>query len=108
LKLLHNPDVTVRSRGVMEKCTYCVQRVQNNKIAAEREGRPLRDGETKTACQQVCPAQAIVFGDINDPKSQVVQLKAQPHDYALLGELNTRPRTTYLGKVRNPNPEIEG
>ncbi len=108
LKLLHNPDVTVRSRGIMEKCTYCVQRVQNAKITAEREGRTLRDGETKTACQQVCPAQAIVFGDINDPKSQVVQLKAQPHDYALLGELNTRPRTTYLGKIRNPNPEIEG
>jgi molybdopterin-containing oxidoreductase family iron-sulfur binding subunit len=106
LKLLHNPDVTVRSLGVMEKCTYCVQRVQNVKITADREGRAVLDNEIKTACQQVCPAQAIVFGDINDPKSQVSQLKAQPHNYTLLSELNTRPRTSYLGKVRNPNPEI--
>ncbi len=76
------------------------------KITADREGRAVLDNEIKTACQQVCPAQAIVFGDINDPKSRVSQLKAQPHNYAMLGELNTRPRTTYLGKLRNPNPEI--
>lgn len=107
LKLLRNPDVTVRSRGVMEKCTYCVQRVNHARIEAEKDGRRIRDGEVVTACQAACPAQAITFGDINDPDSRVAQLKAEPRNYGLLAELNTQPRTTYLAAVRNPNPEIE-
>ena len=91
----------------MEKCTYCVQRINHARIEAEKENRPVRDGEVVTACQQTCPSQAIVFGDLNDPKSRVVQLKAEERHYGLLEDLNTRPRTTYLAALRNPNPELE-
>jgi molybdopterin-containing oxidoreductase family iron-sulfur binding subunit len=107
LQLVRNPNVTVRSRGVMEKCTYCVQRINEARIQAKKEEREIKDGEVVTACQAACPSQAIVFGNLNDKKSKVAQLKAHPLNYGILTELNTRPRTTYLGRLRNPNPALE-
>lgn len=106
LKPMRNPNVTVRWRGVMEKCTYCIQRISAARINAHEADRKIRDGEIKTACQQACPAEAIIFGDISDPKNQVAELKKNPLDYSMLGELNTRPRTTYLAKLHNPNPSL--
>jgi molybdopterin-containing oxidoreductase family iron-sulfur binding subunit len=114
VKMVKNPEVTVRMRGVMEKCTYCVQRIKNgeiqHRVKMAQAGRPedvvVPDGEIKTACQQVCPVEAIVFGNILNPESAVSKAKAREQDYALLGYLNTRPRTTYLGKLRNPNPRM--
>jgi molybdopterin-containing oxidoreductase family iron-sulfur binding subunit len=106
LKLGRNPDVTVRTRGGMEKCTYCVQRISQARIQAKKEERALRDGDIVTACQAVCPTQAIVFGDVNEPGSAVARLRGEPHHYGLLAELGTRPRTTYLARLANPNPEL--
>jgi Fe-S-cluster-containing dehydrogenase component len=105
LNAQRNPEVTVRMRGVMEKCNYCLQRIIPARIGADRDNRRLRDGEVVTACQAVCPTQAIVFGDLNDPHSAARAARDSPRRYALLGELNTRPRTTYLAKVINPPPE---
>ncbi len=105
-KLMRNPEVTVRSRGVMEKCTYCTQRIASARIEAEKDGRRIRDGEIVTACQSVCPADAIVFGDLNDESSQVAQHKKDHRNYNLLNELNTQPRTTYLASLKNQNKEM--
>ena len=107
LKLLRNPDVTVRSRGVMEKCSYCVQRISAAKIEADKENRPVRDGEIVTACQQACPASAISFGNINDKQSKIAKLQADERSYQVLADLNTRPRTKYVAAVLNPNQELE-
>jgi molybdopterin-containing oxidoreductase family iron-sulfur binding subunit len=113
LKMQRNPDVSVRSRGVMEKCTYCVQRINHARQTAKREGatpkRPdgkIREGEVVTACQQVCPTDAIAFGNLLDTTSEVYLLKQEPHNYGLLEELNTKPRTTFLAKTTNKNPEL--
>ena len=106
-KMMRNPEVSIRSRGVMEKCTYCIQRITHGRLTAEKENRKVRDGEVITACQQACPAGAIVFGDLNDPNSRVSQIKKQQRNYNLLEDLNTRPRTSYLAVVQNPNPELE-
>ena len=106
LMSLRNPNVSVRSRGVMEKCSYCVQRIQSAKIDSEKQDRSVRDGDIVTACEAVCPAQAIVFGNINDKNSRVSKLKASTRDYTLLAELNTRPRTSYQARLRNPNPAM--
>ena len=107
LKMGRNPEVTVRTRGVMEKCTYCVQRIDNARIEAQNEGRRIRDGEVLTACQAACPTRTIVFGDLSDPASAVARAAAQPQAYDLLAHLNTRPRTRYLAHFGNPNPDLE-
>jgi Fe-S-cluster-containing dehydrogenase component len=106
VKAVFNPDVSVRARGVMEKCTYCVQRISRARRGAEKENRRIRDGEVVTACEAACPTRAISFGDLNDPHSKINELRKEPRLYELLGHLGTRPRTTYLARVRNPNPEL--
>ena len=108
VKMAMNPDVTVRSRGVMEKCTYCVQRISKAKIEAKKDDRRIKDGEVVAACQQACPANAIAFGDLMDKESEIVRIKQRNRNYALLGELNVRPRTTYLAKIRNKNKNMPG
>ncbi len=107
-RLGRNPNVTVRSRGVMEKCTFCVQRINAARIDAKRENRQIQDGQVRTACQQACPAEAISFGNLNDPKAAINGKKASRLNYGLLADLGTRPRTTYLAKLSNPNPALGG
>jgi len=107
LKLMRNPDVSVRSRGVMEKCSYCVQRINAAKIDADKENRNVRDGEIVTACQQACPASAITFGNMNDKKSKVSADRGQQRTYQVIADINTRPRTTYVAGVLNMNKELE-
>ena len=106
MKFMRNPDVSVRSRGVMEKCSYCVQRIESAKITADKENREIRDGDIVTACQQACPTDAITFGNINDKASRVAKRKAEERDYQVLADLNFRPRTSYMAGVNNPNPEL--
>ena len=108
LKLQRNPDVTVRVRGVMEKCNYCLQRINESRIDADRENREIKDGEVITACQQACPSQAIVFGNINDKSSRVAKLKELETKFTVLDSLNTKPRTSYMTKLTNPNIELSG
>ena len=108
VQMAQNPEVTMRYRGVMEKCTFCIQRIRNTQQRVQIEGRSIRDGEVQTACQQACPANAIVFGDLNDPASRVSQRKESPRRYEMLAELNVKPRVSYLGRVRNPNPRLQG
>ena len=105
-KLMRNPEVSIRSRGVMEKCTYCVQRIAAARIESQKAGRKIADGEILTACQSVCPADAIVFGDLNDKESKVFKMKQDERNYVLLNELNTQPRTTYLAALTNQNKEM--
>jgi molybdopterin-containing oxidoreductase family iron-sulfur binding subunit len=107
-KMAENPDVSVRSRGVMEKCSFCIQRIKEGTKRAKNESRPLRDGEVVSACQQACPTQAITFGDLNDPSSRVRQLQEADRAYAMLAELNVKPRVMYLAKLRNPSPDLGG
>src|SRR5437868_14411321 len=107
IMMMRNQDVSVRSQSVMKKCTCYMQRITQGRIDAERQDRAVRGSEVQTACQQSCPANAIIFGNINDPNSQVAKLKAESRNYSLLADLNTRPRTTYLAEVRNPNPALE-
>ena len=108
IKAQHNPDVSTRQRGVMEKCTYCVQRISGARRNAKKEDRAISDGEVVTACQSACPTRAITFGNLNDPGAAATHLKTDPRNYALLGHLDTRPRTTYLADLRNPNTALAG
>jgi len=107
-RMMYNPNVSIRMRGVMEKCSYCVQRIQEGTIAAKRDARRLRDGDIRSACQQACPTGAITFGDLNDPTSRVAKLTKLDRQYKLLPEIGTQPRTSYLAKIRNLNPEMQG
>jgi len=108
VRMQFNPNVSVRMRGTMEKCSYCVQRIQEAKISARRDQRKLRDGDIRVACQQACPSAGIFFGDLNDPTSRVAKLTKLDRQYKLLPEIGTQPRTSYLAKIRNPNPEMQG